>query len=241
MRGDPRCGARLDLIATLKAAAPWQRIRRRHGENPTKLQIRSSDFRTIRFAERRETLTIFAVDASGSLALNRLAEAKGAVELLLADCYRRRDQVAVIAFRGSAAQLLLPPTRSLVRAKRCLSGLPGRGGTPLASALDMAATQAQFALRRGQTPLIVLLTDGRANISRGGQPGRSNALADARNSASALRECRIQSLLIDTSSRPDPRAQELAAAMDADYLALPHINASVISGAVKSVIRRSGS
>jgi magnesium chelatase subunit D len=200
------------------------------------LQIRSSDFRTIRFAERRETLTIFAVDASGSLALNRLAEAKGAVELLLADCYRRRDQVAVIAFRGAKAEMLLPPTRSLVRAKRCLSGLPGGGGTPLASGMDMATAQAQSALRRGQTPLIVLLTDGRANISRAGQPGRPAALSDARNSALALRECRIRSLLIDTSPRPDPRAEELAATMNATYLALPRMDASAISGAVKAAM-----
>ncbi|MGF1620501.1 MAG: magnesium chelatase subunit D [Rhodomicrobiaceae bacterium] len=241
MRGDPRSGLRLDLIATLRTAAPWQRIRARDGESAARLQIRSSDFRTIRFAERSETLTIFAVDASGSLALNRLAEAKGAVELLLADCYRRRDQVAVIAFRGAKAEMLLPPTRSLVRAKRCLSGLPGGGGTPLASGMDMATAQAQLALRRGQTPLIVLLTDGRANISRTGQPGRSAALSDARSSALALRECRVRSLLIDTSPRPDPRAEELAAAMDAAYLALPHMDADAISGAVKAAMGGSAS
>jgi magnesium chelatase subunit D len=92
------------------------------------------DFRVTRYKQRSETTTIFVVDASGSAALHRLAEAKGAVELLLADCYVRRDRVAMIAFRGPGAELLLPPTRSLVRAKRSLAGLPGGGGTPLASA-----------------------------------------------------------------------------------------------------------
>ena len=261
-RGDPRGGARLDLVATLRAAAPWQSIRQYTSEprQPTphppasggsplpedfylslaikareweraksgdcreapdeggadssdrvivhgKIQIRPSDFRTVRFAERRETLTIFAVDASGSLALNRLAEAKGAVELLLADCYIRRDQVALIAFRGRRAELLLPPTRSLVRAKRCLSGLPGGGGTPLASGIDAAAALAQSALRRGQTPLIVMLTDGRANVARSGEPGRPAAHADALASARILRAGRMRSLLIDTSPQPEPRAE----------------------------------
>jgi magnesium chelatase subunit D len=92
-----------------------------------------------RFKQRRETTTIFVVDASGSAALHRLAEAKGAVELLLADCYVRRDRVAMLAFRGKGAELMLPPTRSLVRAKRSLAGLPGGGGTPLAAGMDAAA------------------------------------------------------------------------------------------------------
>ena len=100
--------------------------------------MRRDDFRMTRFQQRTRTTTIFVVDASGSSALNRLAEAKGAVELLLADCYVRRDQVALLAFRGKEAELLLPPTRSLVRAKRSLAGLPGGGGTPLAAGIDAA-------------------------------------------------------------------------------------------------------
>jgi hypothetical protein len=101
--------------------------------------VRADDFHVRRFEQRRTTTTLFAVDASGSSALYRLAEAKGAVELLLAECYVRRDQVAVLTFRGQGAELLLPPTRSLVRAKRALAGMPGGGGTPLAAGLDAVA------------------------------------------------------------------------------------------------------
>ena len=82
----------------------------------------------------------------------------------------RRDQVALIAFRGRGAELLLPPTRSLVRAKRSLAGLPGGGGTPLAAGIDAALALADAGAPRGGTPVVVLLTDGRANIARDGAP-----------------------------------------------------------------------
>ncbi len=98
-RGEPGRGARLDVLATLRAAAPWQGLRGRVADS--RIQIRRDDFRVKRHEERRRTTTIFAVDASGSAALGRLAEAKGAVELLLAQCYIRRDDVALIAFRGT--------------------------------------------------------------------------------------------------------------------------------------------
>ncbi|MFN5457531.1 VWA domain-containing protein, partial [Bradyrhizobium sp.] len=112
------------------------------------------------FKQRSGTTTIFVVDASGSSALQRLAEVKGAVELLLAECYIRRDEVALIAFRGKGAELLLPPTRSLTRAKRSLAALPGGGGTPLSAAI-FAATELALAVKaKGQAPTIVLMTDG---------------------------------------------------------------------------------
>jgi len=136
--GHPSSGSRLSLIDTLRSAVPWQTIRRQQAgiHHPQKLRIviRKEDFRVKRYRERNQTLTTFVVDASGSAAINRLAEAKGAVELLLAECYVRRDQVALISFRGTEAELLLSPTRSLVRAKRSLAALPGGGGTPLARA-----------------------------------------------------------------------------------------------------------
>jgi magnesium chelatase subunit D len=102
--------------------------------------IRADDFQVMRYQQRSETTTLFVVDASGSSALHRLAEAKGAVESLLADCYVRRDRVALMAFRGKGCELILPPTRSLTRAKRSLAGLPGGGGTPMATAIDAAPT-----------------------------------------------------------------------------------------------------
>ncbi|MHB2167177.1 magnesium chelatase subunit D [Alsobacter sp. R-9] len=232
-RGEPRAGARLDVVETLRAAAPWQRLRRAAGSG--RVQVRSDDFRIRRFAEKRETTTIFAVDASGSSALHRMAEAKGAVELLLADCYVRRDSVALVAFRGTQAELLLPPTRSLVRAKRSLAALPGGGGTPLASGLDAALAVAEAARRRGQTPVIVVLTDGRANIARDGRQGRGPAAEDALAAAGRIRATGIASLLIDISPRPAEQGAGVAAAMGGRYLPLPHADAARVSSVVRSI------
>ena len=261
--GLPRDGARLALIDTLRTAAPWQTLRRREiaalaltsaqssqpksaprsrssadaidsRSRSSKIEVRASDFRVARVQERAETTTIFAVDASGSSALNRLAEAKGAVELLLADCYVRRDKVAVISFRGRSAEVLLAPTRSLVRAKRGLSGLPGGGGTPLAAGISAAAALADATRRRGGTPVIVLLTDGRGNVALDGTGGRARADADARQSARRLRAAGHTALLIDTSPLPQASARELAAEMGAAYLPLPRADASAMSRSVQA-------
>jgi magnesium chelatase subunit D len=238
--GAPRDGARLALIDTLRAAAPWQALRRREataGSNRPLIEVRAADFRVLRLQERSETTTIFAVDASGSAALHRLAEAKGAVELLLADCYVRRDRVAVLAFRGRQAELLLPPTRSLARARRSLAGLPGGGGTPLASAIDAAAALALATRRRGGTPVIVLLTDARANVGLDGAGGRAQAEADARLAAHRLRAGGFTALLIDTSAQPRPLARQFALEMGAAYLALPHADAAAMSRSVQAATR----
>jgi magnesium chelatase subunit D len=232
--GMPRDGQRLDLPETLRAAAPWQRVRGR-GDAAT-IRIRKDDLRITRRQQRAETTTIFLVDASGSLALNRLAEAKGAVELLLADCYIRRDQVAVLAFRGVAATLLLSPTRSLVRAKRSLAGLPGGGGTPLANGIEAGMLLADGVRRRGGTPTLVLLTDGQANVARDGRGGRSQAQADAMQAARLVRAAGHRALFIDTSPRPNPNSRTLAAAMDARYVPLPYADAASVSRSVRAMI-----
>jgi magnesium chelatase subunit D len=243
-RGEPRAGARLNIIDTLRAAAPWQRLRLQAlattqsaslatpAPNATRVQVRREDFHITRYKQTRQTTTVFVVDASGSAALHRLAEAKGAVELLLADCYVRRDQVAVLAFRGQGAELLLPPTRSLTRAKRSLAGLPGGGGTPLARALDATAALAEQITRRGETPVLVLLTDGRANIARDGKPGRVQAQEDAMASARQLLLAGYSALLLDTSPQPQPTARALADAMGATYVPLPYAGAQGMSQAV---------
>jgi len=232
-RGHPRTGARLDLLATLRAAAPWQGLRGRvTGE--TRLRVRPDDLHVVRCRPRSETTTIFAVDASGSQALARLAEAKGAVELLLAECYVRRDRVAVVGFRGTGATVLLPPTRAPARARRSLAGLPGGGGTPLASGIEAATALAEAATRRGETATIVLLTDGQANIGRDGAPGREQAQRDTLNAARALRAHGFRCLLIDTANRSQKLARDLAAAMGGRYLALPRADAARLSGAIRA-------
>jgi magnesium chelatase subunit D len=233
-RGVPRGGQRLHLIDTLRAAAPWQRLRRAQARpDAPPILVRPDDFHLRRHEQKRSTTTIFALDASGSSALYRLAEAKGAIELLLAECYVRRDQVAVLAFRGATAEVILPPTRSLVRAKRGLAGLPGGGGTPLAAGLDAAATLAAQVRRAGGTPVVVLLTDGRANVGRDGQGGRARAQEEALAAARALRAQGGSVIVIDTSVRPEPAALALALAAGARYVALPQADAAALSRAVQ--------
>ena len=241
-RGEPRAGARLNVIETLRAAAPWQTLRQlQHDrQNPTpegasykRIHVRREDFHITRFKQVGQTTTLFVVDASGSSALHRLAEAKGAVELLLADCYVRRDRVAVLAFRGKTVELLLPPTRSLARAKRALAGLPGGGGTPLASAIDAARELADQISRRGETPIVVLLTDGRGNMARDGTPGRAKASEDALAAARQMRLTGITALLLDTSSQPQAAAQALAHDMGATYIPLPYAGAQAVSRVVQ--------
>lgn len=240
-RGEPRGGARLNVVETLRNAAPWQPLRRREqGRSGTapRIDVRPEDFRVTRFKQRSQTTTIFVVDASGSSALHRLAEAKGAVELLLAQSYVRRDQVALIAFRGERAELLLPPTRSLVRAKRSLAGLPGGGGTPLASGLDAAAALADAVRRKGETPSVIVLTDGRANIARDGKPGRPQAEADVQSAARRFRVADVAAIVLDTSPRPQPQAEQLAREMGARYLPLPHADANALSAAIRAAAPR---
>lgn len=243
-RGRLGSGARLHLLDTLRAAAPWQRLRQaqEHGSERAaeraakggqRIHVLPEDFHIQQFRQPRETTTVFVVDASGSSALNRLGEAKGAVELLLADCYVRRDKVAVLAFRGRSAELLLPPTRSLVRAKRSLSGLPGGGGTPIAHALDAATELVTAVQRRGDSATVVLLTDGKANVTRAGTGGRPQAEQDALASAVRLRLTRASLLLIDTSPQPTAQARALAQAMAARYVPLPQAGALQISQAVR--------
>ena len=230
-RGEARGGARLDLVATLRASVPLQRVRRESRTDGVKrvVELRRDDFRVRRCATPTTTTTLFVVDASGSAALNRLAEAKGAVELLLAEGYARRDKVALIAFRGSVAELVLPATHALARARRAVAGMPAGGGTPLATALDLAATVVQQLRRDASQVVMVVLTDGRANVGRDGKGGRPRAEAEALESASRVRGLRTDVVWIDTSSRSESLSRSLAEAAGARYLLLPAANARGMS------------
>jgi magnesium chelatase subunit D len=227
---------RLDVLATLRSAAPWQPVRRKlyGGERLTVLR---DDFRVARIKQRNEATAIFAVDASGSTAFQRLSEAKGAVESVLAECYVRRDKVALVSFRSKTAEVLLPPTRSLERAKRALSGMPGGGGTPLASGLDQAFALALQVKRGGGTPTIIMLTDGRANVTRDGEGNKVKALEETMASARLLAAEGIDSMVIDVSPEPKHHARALADAMHARYLPMPRAGAHEIARPVNQALR----
>ncbi len=233
--GNPRQGARLHVLATLNAAVPRQKLRRIPANSKARLAIRTEDFHVHRYAENTPTCLIFAIDASGSAALHRLAEAKGAVELLLTQSYARRDQVCVIGFRGTTAEVLLPPTKSLVRAKRSLSGLPGGGGTPLAKAIEQSLQVALAEKRLGHSPSLVMLSDGRPNVTLQGQGGRAQALEEALTLARQWRGHGLPAIWLDTSARPDPQAQQLAKEMGARYVPLPMANGSRMAQVVQAV------
>ena len=235
--GVPGHGRKLALIDSLRAAAPWQSTRRAAAgdDDLRKVHIRKSDLRVRHYEQRRESLTIFAVDASGSSALSRLAEAKGAVEMMLAQAYVKRSQVALIAFRQNGAEVLLPPTRSLTRARRALAALPGGGGTPLAAGLQAAQHMAEAAVRAGQTPTIAILTDGKANVLTDGTANREQAMSEAQQAAKSLAQTGIQCIVIDISPRPRAEAADLAEALNGRYLPLPQAQSAAMVAAIESL------
>ena len=246
LKGQPSNGSRLHVLATLRHAAPRQKIREltstQEASNEKffpsgkkRIKILSEDFHVQRFTKKSESCIVFCIDASGSAALERLAEAKGAVELLLKDSYARRDHICVIGFRDRQAQVHLPITRSLLRAKKELQSLPGGGGTPLASALKLCAETALHARHHGMTPTLVILSDGRANITLQGEGSRPIAKSQALNWAKQWSSLNIQSIWLDTSARADQQAQEVAIAMGAKYVPLPHANSQRMAKTVQSL------
>ena len=226
-KGRPNDGRRLDILKSIRAAIPWQRLRGMKLDTEqasgarTKIHFRAEDLHIKQYLRRKGTVTIFLVDASGSSASQRLAEAKGALEELLAQCYIRRDEVAMVSMRGAKAEIVLPPTRSLVRAKRNLATLPGGGGTPLAAGLRAANEMAISLERKGLTPIIVIMSDGKANVNLIGVGGREGAHSDALMAAKELRIKNHRLLFVDTSPKPEILAQELSSAMAAQYFPLP--------------------
>ena len=223
---------RIDIVATLREAAPLQTIRRSQTKIIRQILIFPDDIHVKRYETRSERVVIFAVDASGSAAFARLSEAKGAVELLLNQVYARRDHVALIGFRNAQADILLPPTRSLVQTKRRLAELPGGGGTPFAMGIKAAAELAQKCAAQGKTPMIVILTDGRANIALDGTPDRAIALENAHQMARWIAGFSIRSVIMDVGNRPNQALSHVAQSMQARYFALPRADALNISNTV---------
>lgn len=229
--GRPGRGRTLHVLETLRAAAPLQAVRGAVGTG--RVDVRAEDLR-IRVRERRDPSTVvFAVDASGSQAVARLGEVKGAVELMLADSYRRRDHVALVAFRGESAELILPPTRSLTRARRATTGLPGGGGTPLAHGIATAAQVARSEARLGRRPMVVILTDGRPNVAMGpDRRGREHARQDALQVARAVGAEGWPTMIVDSARRPQTFTNELARALGATVVRLTARNPEALRDAI---------
>ncbi len=234
-RGQP--ARQLAWVKVLERALPLQDMRRRVSPSEDRLLLMPSDLRIWRRQHRRPLTTIFLVDASGSMAATRLAEAKGAVQALLAECYVRRDQVALLSFGGQGVRVNLPPTRSLVAAKRALTALPGGGASPVAAGLQAVIRWVDRLAQQGEDAAVVVLSDGRANVCLDGEVNRALAGQQAERAARALGLQTLRSIWIDASPRPEQAAQVLAHAMSAAYYPLPFASASQIHGLVSSAMK----
>ena len=232
--GRPNDQARIDILSSLRTAAPWQKLRRSQSSSDARIIIFPNDLHIQRFQNRSERVVIFSVDASGSAAMNRLGEAKGAVELMLARAYSKRDYVALIGFRDGRADILLPPTRSLVQAKKNLAALAAGGGTPLAMGMNSALNMATLVRRSGKLPSMAFLTDGKGNIDLEGQPGRQKAMSDAAHIAEIGRTLNVPAIFIDCGRRGNPELANIANKMGGEYLCLPRANAQAISALAQS-------
>jgi len=242
---------KIDIIATLRSAAPWQRMRKKQqkkrrakgstGQPTSKLYLKVDDLHVKRFRSKAGTLFCFLVDASGSMALHRMRQAKGAVNALLQQAYVHRDQVALLAFRGEKADVLLPPSQSVELAKRALDVLPTGGGTPLASALLTAYQIAEQARSRGIHQVsLILITDGRPNVPLKFDPNeaKEDRLSRAREEvqllAGRVRGAGIGAIVIDTQRNFISRgeAQQLASWLGGRYVYLPQGRGEDIARAV---------
>jgi len=222
----------LAFDATLRAAAPYQLVREKNGNS---MIVHESDFRKKIREKKIGNLVLFIVDASGSMgAQQRMVASKGAVLSMLMDAYQKRDRVGLIAFKGSSAELMLPPTSSVEMAQKYLQELPTGGKTPLSHGLMKGYETIQAELRRDPDtcPFVVLVSDGRANVSLNGE----SPLQETKTIASMFRKEGIQSAVIDTESSMIKfgLAQEISGALGARYLPLEDLKADSIVEAIRS-------
>jgi magnesium chelatase subunit D len=234
--GDPR-RAPIDIVGTLRAAAPWQRLRAEADENSNgHLRMTTDDIRIKQYRTKAGALFCFVVDASGSMALHRMRQAKGAVNTLLEQAYVNRDRIALISFRGEKAELLMPPSQSVELARRSLDTLPTGGGTPLASALLMGLDVAEGAKSRGiMQTVLILLTDGRGNVALQDEADPNEELASL---GRVIAESALHVIVVDTKrdflSRGE--AAQLATWLGADYAYLPNAEASQLAGLAQGAV-----
>ena len=226
----------LAFDATLRAAAPHQKYRDKEGRP---LAISQGDLREKIREKRVGNTLLFLVDASGSMgAQERMKATKGAIVSLLTDAYQKRDSVGLIAFRKKGAELLLDITRSVDLAQKRLRELPTGGRTPLASGLYLAyqVLKARKIKDPEMIPVLVLISDGRANLAwQGGDP-----LEEAKELGSKIAQEGIRSLVVDTEKDflELGLAKELSEALGGHYYKLEELNAGKMVDAVKNYLAR---